>query len=308
MDYKKIIKSQKVRLAILQALGFVPDKMMISIQYRIKTGRKLNIKTPNRFTEKLQWYKLNYKNPLMIKCVDKADVREYVIDKGMKSILIPCYGVYETIEEIPWDSLPRSFVIKDTLGMGGASVKIIKDKNAEKKEEVYKLANAWVHKKSNVKTGGREWPYYSGKRHRIIIEEYIEPNDDACGLIDYKFFCFNGVPKYIYVISDRIIGKQASLGIYDENFNAINAYRTDEKKLERKINKPENFEEMKHVARTLSEGFPEVRIDLYSVKGRILFGEMTFWDGSGYMKYDPDDFDFEIGSCFEIPKHDEMEE
>lgn len=116
MDYKKIIKSRKLRVRIMQALSFVPDKMMLKMQYRIKTGRKLNLRDPQRYTEKLQWYKLYYRDPLMAQCVDKYEVRKYVEECGLGSILNKCYGVYSSPDEIDFRKLPDSFVLKDTLG------------------------------------------------------------------------------------------------------------------------------------------------------------------------------------------------
>ena len=129
IDYKKIFKSRKLRLAILELLSFIPDKLMIKIQYYIKIGRKLNLKNPQRYTEKLQWYKLNYKNPLMIKCVDKYDVREYVKDCGLENTLNECYGIFNSPDEINFDALPNKFVLKDTLGGGGNSIIICDDKS-----------------------------------------------------------------------------------------------------------------------------------------------------------------------------------
>ena len=126
MDYKKIIKNRSIRLKILQIFSFIPDKTMIKLQYRVKTGNKLNLKKPQRFTEKLQWYKLYYKNPLMIQCVDKYEVRKYVKSKGLEDILIPCYGVYDSADNINWKKLPDKFVMKDTLGGGGVSVILVK--------------------------------------------------------------------------------------------------------------------------------------------------------------------------------------
>ena len=136
LDYKKIFKQRKTRTKILRALNFIPDKTMLKIQYRIKTGHRLNLKNPRRYTEKLQWYKLYYRNPLMIQCVDKYDVRDYVKSKGLEDILIPCYGVFDSAEEIEWGSLSSAFVMKDTLGGGGTSVAIVKDKNAENLEHL----------------------------------------------------------------------------------------------------------------------------------------------------------------------------
>lgn len=157
IDYKKIIRSRKTRGKILEFLSFIPDKTMLKIQYRIKTGNKLNLKNPKRFTEKLQWYKLYYKNPLMIQCVDKYDVREYVKSKGLEDILIPCYGVYDSADEVDWDSLPQQFVMKDTLGGGGNSVVIVKDKSTVDLEDLKSTAADWTKIDAHKKGGGREY-------------------------------------------------------------------------------------------------------------------------------------------------------
>ena len=301
MDYKKLIKSRKLRLQILALLRFVPDPIMLKLQYRIKTGKRLDLKNPKRFTEKLQWYKLYYKDPTMVTCVDKYDVRDYVLSKGFEEILIPCYGVFQSFEEINFDSLPSSFVIKDTLGGGGNSVIVVKDKSTADFYAIEKQCREWVSQKHRQKGGGREWPYYGGKEHRIIIEKFIDADPERGGLIDYKFFCFHGKTAFIYVIADRIMGKVAKLGIYDPEFHLLPVSRCDEEALSRAIPKPENFDEMKRIAEMLASDFPEARIDLYSQDHKVLFGEITFYDGSGYMKFDPDNFDFEIGEKFILP-------
>ena len=234
----------------------------------------------------------------MIQCVDKYEVRKYVKKKGLKDLLIPCYGVYDSIDQIDWDFLPNSFAMKDTLGGGGAAVIIVKNKQEENIEAIKEQAKSWTKIPPHKRTGGREWPYYSGKSHRIIIEKYIESDDDSCGLVDYKFFCFNGHVKYIYVMADRILGNGVGTGIFDEYFNKIDAERADERPLKVDIRKPQNFEQMKEIAETLSGDFPEVRIDLYNNQGRILFGEITFYDGSGYMTFKPDSFDYRLGEPF----------
>lgn len=304
MDYKKIIKSRSIRLKFLRLLSFIPDVPMIKLQYRIKTGRKLDLKNPKRFTEKLQWYKLNYKNPLMIQCVDKYDVREYVKSKGLEDILIPCYGIFDSVDEINWDDLPNQFVMKDTLGGGGNSVIIVKDKKKVNIEELKRRGKEWTSIKAHVRDAGREWPYYCGKNHRIIVEKYIEAEEKEGGLIDYKYFCFDGKPTWIYVMADRNIGQSVGVGIYNKNFEKVSVSRNDERILERCIEKPENFKMMKKISSILSEDFPEARIDLYDNDGKILFGEITFYDGSGYMTFTPDSFDLEMGRTFKlIEKH-----
>lgn len=302
MEYKKIIKSRRLRLKILELLDFVPDKLMLEFQYRLKTGRKLNLKNPQRYTEKLQWYKIYYRIPLMIKCADKYDVREYVENKGLTEILNPCYGVYDSVEDIDWNNLPEQFVMKDTLGAGGTSVEIVKDKSKVDIKRLKKVAKGWTEINAHVKGGGREWPYYSGKNHRIIIEKFIDSDPAKGGLIDYKFLCFNGKAELLYILADRVTGQGAGCGFFDLEFNQLPFTESDEEPLKRKILKPSNFQEMIEVAERLAGDFPCVRIDLYNEDEKITFGEVTFYDSSGYMIFDPDRLDYELGHKFELPK------
>lgn len=294
MDYKKIIKSRNVRLKVLRMLSFIPDKMMLKLQYRIKMGRKLNLKNPQRFTEKIQWYKLYYKNPKMIQCVDKYDVREYVKSKELEDILIPCYGVYESVDQIDWESLPNQFVMKDTLGGGGNSVIIVKDKNNTDVEELKRCGAEWTSIRAHVRDAGREWPYYNGKNHRIIIEKYIESDANKGGLIDYKFFCFNGNPEFLYVMGERVVGKEVKVAILNSDYSETEVQRVGDTQY-KDYTKPYNYNEMKSIVEILSEEFPHVRVDMYNIEGRIYFGELTFFNASGYMKYNPDSADYVFG-------------
>jgi hypothetical protein len=290
MNYKKIIKNQNIRFAILNCFSWIPDKTMIKIQYRIKTGRKLNLKNPQRYTEKLQWYKLYYRNPIMHKCVDKYEVREYVKAKGLDTILNDLYGVYDNPEDIDFDSLPNKFVIKTTAGSGGQNVYICEDKSKLDKKDLINKLNYWL-KQNPKKSFGREWAY-QGIRNRLIIEKYIESKNN--GLVDYKFFCFNGKVEYLYVISDRVLGKSTKLGIYSNNYEKLNFYRGDEGRQENKYKKPICFDKMIEYSEIISKDFPHARVDFYEDKGKAIFGEITFYDGSGYMKYEPDNFDYII--------------
>lgn len=294
MDYKKIIKSRNVRLKILRMLSFIPDKMMLKLQYRIKMGRKLNLKNPQRFTEKIQWYKLYYKNPKMIQCVDKYDVREYVKSKGLEDILIPCYGVYESVNQIDWESLPNQFVMKDTLGGGGNSVIIVKDKNSTDIEELKRRGAEWTSIKAHVRDAGREWPYYNGKNHRIIIEKYIESDANKGGLIDYKYFCFDGKPEFLYVMGERVVGKEVKVAILNSDYSETEVQRVGDAQY-KDYTKPYNYDKMKSIVEILSEEFPHVRVDMYNIEGQIYFGELTFFNASGYMKYNPDSADYVFG-------------
>ena len=145
--YKKIFKSKNLRFRILSALRFVPDKPMLHLQYRIKCGRPLNLKDPKRYTEKIQWYKLNYRNPRMGRCVDKYAVREYVKSKGLENTLTVLYGVYDNAEDIDFTLLPQKFVIKSTDGGGGENIFICKDKSKLDIPQVVKAISGWKNKK-----------------------------------------------------------------------------------------------------------------------------------------------------------------
>ena len=242
MNYKRIISSRKLRVKILYLLSFIPDRIMISIQYRIKTGRRLNVKNPKRYTEKIQWYKMNCHNPLMSKCVDKYTVRNYVKKCGLESILVPLIGVYQNVEDIDFNALPSKFVMKDTLGGGGTAVYLCSDKSEMNETKVKEMLHSWVDSKKG-KHPGREW-VYDNRRSRILVENYIDSNFDKGGLIDYKFFCFNGKVAYIYGIADRKIGEGAGLGIYDKDFNLLPYLRADERPLKREINAPKTFQKI----------------------------------------------------------------
>jgi hypothetical protein len=270
---------------------------MIQIQYFIRTGRKLNLKNPKRFSEKLNWYKLYWRTPEMKQCVDKYDVREFVKAKGCEDLLNECYGVYDRFEDIDFAKLPNRFVIKDTLGGGGSSVVIVKDKNQLDMTKLKHQTEGWISIKG--KNAGRAW-FYENK-HRIIIEKFIDSSDNIYGLIDYKFFCFNGKAKFMYVITERKLGAGAKFGIFDMNYLRYPVRRNDERVMTDEPPRPSNFDDMIKIAEKLSEGFPEVRVDLYDVKGKIIFGELTFFDGSGYMKFEPDEYDFKFGDFFVLP-------
>lgn len=298
MDYKKLIKSRSVRLAILKCLRFVPDRPMVRLQYRIKTGRRLNLKNPSRFTEKLQCYKLFYRDPAMVQCVDKYEVRSFVQEKGLGHLLNECYGVYDRVEQIDFHALPQQFVLKDTLGSGGNSVIVVRDKDAMDLEAVKAQLRKWVAEDHSAKSGGREWPYYSGKKHRILAERLIAPEVLQGGPTEFKFFCFGGRAEYLYVIADRDLGNKAGLAIYDRDFHRLPYCRKDEKPLQRDVPKPGNYEAMLETAQKLAEDFPHARIDFYNENEQLMFGEITFFDGSGYMTYEPDDFDVRMGEKF----------
>jgi hypothetical protein len=296
MNYKNIIKNQNIRLKILNLTEFIPDEVMIKMQYKIKTGRKLNILSPKRYTEKLQWYKLNYRDPLMTKCSDKYAVREYVKGKGLENILNTLYGAFDNVNDINFDEFPSSFAIKHTNGSGAnIFVDNKKDMNIEK---LRAELGDWMTKRNPIY--GREWCYYNVES-RIIVEELLE-RDENNDLPDYKFFCFNGKVEYLYTMVDYVDNhNNGKCSFFTPEFKQLPYRRSEYKEIDREIKKPENFEEMIRIAETLSEDFPHVRVDLYNVNGKIIFGELTFYNASGYTVFSPDEFDFILGEKFLLP-------
>lgn len=170
MNYRNIIKSRELRIKILTLLDWVPDSVMLRLQYWLQTGRRLNLKNPKRFTEKIQLYKMKYRNKNMLRCTDKYEVRGFIEEKGLSDILIPIVGIYNSVEEIHYSSLPQQFVAKTTDGGGGNQVFICKDKDKISEQYFFDKLNAWMNMPKS-KQSGREWAYENHYPRRILIEE-----------------------------------------------------------------------------------------------------------------------------------------
>ena len=296
MNFYKKFLSKKLRFAILRFFKFVPDKQMIQFQYWMKLHRKLNLKNPRRYTEKIQYYKLYYRNEKMPICVDKYRVREYLESKGLSNILVKLYGVYEKVEDIPFETLPNKFVLKTSNG-SGTNI-ICRDKNKLSKEKI--LANVNKFLKQSSASAGREWAYAMGVP-KVIIEELLEDHKSLDGAIwDYKYLCFNGKPEYVVLDIDRFTNHKRN--IYDVEWIDQHVISDHPCIDDRTFEKPKNYERMVEIATKLSEDFPAVRVDLYNINGRIYFGELTFFPWSGYVQFNPDSFDFEMGKKFRLPE------
>lgn len=284
-------------LAILSHFGtWLPDSLYLKIMFRLKMGYKLNLKNPQTFNEKLQWLKLYNRKPEYTRMVDKSEaktVAENILGKGY---VIPTLGVWNKFEEIDFNSLPDSFVLKTTNGGGGGGVIICRDKSK------LNLASAAERLKSSLKANIyrhlKEWPYKNVKP-RIIAEKFMV--DESGELRDYKFYCFNGEPKVFLVASERFSGHRTYFDYFDMEGNhlpftqgGMNNPVTPEL--------PSTFEEMKQVAMKLSHGLPHVRIDLYSVDEKVYFGEFTFFDSSGFEKFTPREWDDTFGEWLRLPK------
>lgn len=294
--YKKIISSQKIRFSILHAMRWVPDKWMLKLQYRIKFKRKLDLNNPRRFTEKIQWYKLYYKNDLMAKCSDKYVVREYIKSKGLEHILVELYEVFEKAEEISFTLLPEKFVLK--LSNGSGTNLLCRDKSQLNLDQIKKDFKWFGYKVAA--NPGREWPYMKAKSV-IVAEQLLEDETHVNNAInDYKIFCFNGKPTYVICILDRYSDRCNHL-VYDAEWNKIKV-ASEGARIKEDAPQPDNLQEMLDIAAKLSEDFPFVRVDLYSLKGKVYFGELTFYPWSGYMEFDPPEFDYILGEKFVLPE------
>lgn len=296
MEYKKIIRNQKNRFRILKFLSWIPDALMIQMQYRIKMGFWPNLVCPKRFSEKLQVYKLKYRNQLMHQCVDKYEVRNFVRERGLGYILNDLYGVYDRAEDIDYEKLPYQFVAKTTDGAGGCNIKIVENKYCLNFDKFQFDLNNWLGMKDI--NAGREWAYTGIKRPRIIIEKLLK--QEGGKLLDYKFFCFNGEAKFLYIAQD-MVNQHAKAAFINMDWEIMPFKRLDYAQLEELPPRPSNFDEMRKVAEVLSSGFPHVRVDLYDIQNKVIFGELTFYNASGYMKLSPDKYDYIIGDMFHLP-------
>src|SRR5690554_4501652 len=247
---KKLITYLKNPFLIIPYLGFrgcfhwIPDELYLKILFRIKMGYKLDLKNPKTFNEKLQWLKLNDRKELYTQLVDKYEVRQYIEDTIGKEYLIPLLGVWDRFEDIDFDLLPEQFVLKTTHDSGG--IVICKDKSKLDKENARKVLEA--HLKSNHWKKWREWAYKNVKP-QIIAEMYMsdsarQASDDGEQLTDYKFFCFDGEPKMMFIATDRFAEDEVKFDFFDMEYNHL-PFRNQHPNAEIVPACPECFEEMK---------------------------------------------------------------
>ncbi len=276
----------------LNILFKISPEVELKLLFRIKQGYKLNLKNPKTYNEKLQWIKIYDKNPLMAKCVDKYKVRDYVKEKECADILNELIWEGFNPKEIPFEKLPNKFVIKVTHG---STFNIIcKDKNKLNIEQTIKKLNKWLKAKFIPCYG--EW-FYGVEKPRIIIEKYIESEDDN-QLKDYKVFCFNGKPQYIRIDSDRFSNLKSDL--YDEKWNYIKEEHMGHKAAGDVFKKPKCLLELLKYASKLSKPFMHARVDFYIVEEKIYFGEITFTNGAGFDKFTSNSFDLKMGNLLDL--------
>ena len=275
--------------------GYKIRRWVIEQMYYSTIGRFPNLDDPKSLNEKMQWMRLNYHDPLMTKCVDKCTFKEYIGEMIGEEYVVPLYGVWDNVNEIDFEALPDKFAIKSTWGWGDLQNILVKDKSKLNIHKAKALLSNWLMDWNNYYYQSFEWDS-KDIPPRIIAEQLLEPK---CGeIIDYKFYCYNGVCRHFLVCMDR---KTKTKYInFDLNFNCIklspNSYVTDEK-----FEKPPTFPLMLQIAEKLAKPFPFVRVDFYDIDGKIYVGELKFSPGGGFNTY-YEDWDNKLGSFLKLPE------
>lgn len=288
------MSSNKLLKKVKYAMRFIPDSIYIQIYYFAHFKKFCDLKNPSTYNEKLNWLKLHDHNPVYPTLVDKYEAKEYVARIIGNEYIIPTLGVWDTFDDIDFEKLPNQFVLKCTHDSEG--LVIVKDKKKLDKNAAKEKIEAAL--KQNFYYIGREWPYKDVKP-RIIAEQYMEDHVDG-ELRDYKFFCFDGEPKAMFIASDRA-SDHVKFDYYDLKFNHLDIKQKYPHAKEA-LRKPVTFEKMIEFSKILSKGFPHVRVDFYEVDGHLYFGELTFYHFSGFMPFEPDRWDKVFGDWLKLPK------
>lgn len=282
-------------MSLKHYIGLIlPDRTYLKFKYRERTGKKLSITKPKTFNEKLQWLKLNDRRQEYTMMVDKYSVKSYVSKMIGEEYIIPTFGVWNRFDQIDFDSLPNQFVLKCTHDSGGLS--ICKDKSTFDLDSARIAINKSL--KRNYYYYGREWPY-KNVTPRIIAEQLLPAPKE--GLIDYKFYCFNGKPVFLYISQGLDNHETAKINYVNLDWTKSDIKRNDYDEFDVLPEKPKNFSMMIEIAQELSKGIPFVRVDLYNIEGRIYFSELTFFPGSGFTPFLSDDMDLRIGDLLDLP-------
>lgn len=277
-------------------LNWLPDKIFLKLAFRAEMHKKLNLSHPVSYNEKLQWLKLYDRRPEYSKMVDKYEVKQYVAELIGENYIIPTLGVWNSFDEIDFNVLPKQFVLKCTHDSGG--LVICKNKDKMDFDEARQKIESCL--KKNYYYLWREWPYKYVKP-RIIAEQYME-DESGYELKDYKFFCFDGVPKYMFIASDRSNSEtETKFDFFDMEFKHL-PFRNGHPNAERVFEKIDGFEKMKELASKLSKGIPHVRVDFYSINGQVYFGELTFFHWSGMVCFEPEIWDYKLGDLINLPQ------
>lgn len=297
----KIIKNPRIILVYFLNKGFLnwlSDEKYLSLRYRIITGKSLNLQNPKTFSEKLQWLKLNDRNPYYTQMVDKCAAKDYVAGLIGNQYIIPTLGTWERFEDIDFDILPSQFVLKCNHDSGG--VVVCRDKNKLDRKKAKKMLDK--HLKTNFFYASRQQSY-KNIQPKLIAEEYLEDKKDISksGLSDYKFYCFHGKPQFLYLSQGLEDHKTAAISYVTLDWKKTNFHRTDYKEFEELPKKPLHLEKMIELAEILSQGHYFLRVDFYEVNGNIYFGELTFYPGNGMTPFEPQEYETIFGDLIKIP-------
>lgn len=286
-------------IAFCNWLGEKHPVTLVKMRYFARFKKYPNLREPKDLNEKILYLKLYTDTTEWTKLADKYQVREYVKDRGLESCLVDLYGMWENVNDIDFDQLPKSFIFKANNGCGKGSNMIVSDKEKLDWDTTKNTINCWLHEK-HIGALAAE-PQYKDMKPCVIAEALLPIEDGQKSLVDYKIWCFNGRAHYIFTCSNRD-NNGTEIMIYDRNWNPMpevcvfdSRYRKGDV-----IDKPTNLDEMLGVAEQLTEGFPCVRLDLYNIKGKIFFGEMTFTSLGGMMNYFTPDFLLKCGNLVDL--------
>ena len=274
------------------------DKIYLSLRYYALYGRSLNWRNPTSFSEKMQWLKLYNRKPEYVIMADKILAKAWVSERIGKDYIIPTLGIWDNADDVDFNSLPNRFVIKCNHN-SGTGMYICRDKTKMNVLEVREGLRKGLQE--DYYSYGREWPYRDIPR-RIIAEQFMEDSSSPGDLADYKFFCFNGEPRFCQVIRDR--STKETIDIYDMEWNLMPFRGLNPHAFNGSIpvEKPLHLEQMKSICRKLSENMPFVRIDLYVINGREYFGEITFFPMNGFGTFIPVEWNKKMGDLINLNK------
>lgn len=277
---------------------FPSEALYLKARFRLEMGYSLDLKHPKTFSEKIQWLKLYNRRPEYTTMVDKFAVKDFVADKIGAEYMIPTLGVWETPEEIEWDKLPDRFVLKTTHGGGSGGVVICRDKAKLDKQKVTEKLRAAL--RQDIAYYSCEWPYKNVPR-RIIAEEYLDPAPNVEDLPDYKWYCFDGEPRYCQVIQDR--RRKETIDFFDTEWNHQEFVGLNPAAGLAAVTptRPKNLEVQIEIARKLSKDMPFSRIDLYEVGENEYFGEITLYPASGFGTFTPWQYNEILGAMLNLP-------